>query len=81
MLFISTISVESSEYLLRIDEATAFAVSIDVRQGIFLSTVFLLILTESLVGILPFEDVDEHGIADRPLNHFDDVLLEVVGLA
>ena len=58
MLLISTISVVDSVYLLLIDAAIAFAVSIEVRQGMFHSTVFLLILTESLVGILPFEEVE-----------------------
>ena len=54
----STSSVFDSVYLLLIDEAIAFAVSIDVRQGIFHSTVFLLIFTESREGILPFDEVE-----------------------
>ena len=54
----STSSVFDSVYLLLIDEAIAFAVSIEVRHGIFHSTVFLLIFTESREGILPFDEVE-----------------------
>ena len=52
-------SIEPSEYLLLRLWASAFAVSIDVRQGIARSTVFLLIFTLSLEGSLPLEEVEK----------------------
>ena len=58
MSLMFTSSVLYSEYLLFKESASALAVSMEVRHGIFLSTVFLLILTLSRVGILPFEDVE-----------------------
>ena len=57
-LLMSTSSVLNSEYLLIKLLATAFAVSMLVRQGIALSTALRRILTLSRVGSLPLDEVE-----------------------
>ena len=54
----STSSMEAGEYLLRRQSATAFAVSIEVRQGTLRSTALRRILTLSRLGRRPLVDVD-----------------------